>query len=290
MDRKELLYEKSLSYDQQIHYLLKKYGAAKFDYFCKPNFKSKNTHKLSRTNEGLICHHIFEKYAIRLSDSISASQAPYEYQKAENLCYCNYLEHYILHKKIAYDYEAYYNEDNQRLVRERTEPRKIDWNTKSAYNMKNMIPMNGGMDLIGREINALYQLNGSTVPWKHMCYLEINNNFEEYTDILAEMIQKAIDSFDGNKEYKSKYRVGAKFHSGAEILEIKKNEFLPEKEELDECYIRFADGHCKWILRKYFDRGNYDKCVKEMIESLSCDWDGKIVQAIADSVTSKVRL
>lgn len=106
MDSKELKYEKSLSYDQLTQFLLKKYGAAEYDYFCKSNCKTKDK-RVSRTKEGLICHHICEKYALYLSDNVSASKKPFEYQKAENLCYCNYLEHFLLHIKIAYDYEAY---------------------------------------------------------------------------------------------------------------------------------------------------------------------------------------
>lgn len=100
MEKAEFYKELEMNYEQLVRYLLNKYGPAKYDYFIKDNFKSKNT-KVSRTKEGLFCHHIDEDKAIMLSDPFYAKENPYSYQKADRLVYCNYLEHMILHLKIV---------------------------------------------------------------------------------------------------------------------------------------------------------------------------------------------
>lgn len=99
---------KNLNYDEYCNYLKEKYGEAKVDYLT-PSLKKNN--KISRTKEGLFCHHIKEDSSILLCDPRMASEAPIEYQKKENLCYCDYLEHLLLHilicekrgKDVTYD-------------------------------------------------------------------------------------------------------------------------------------------------------------------------------------------
>lgn len=98
MDLKEYEEVKSLKYREYCDYLKKKYGSAKENYFDGSFKKNKN---VSRTKEGLICHHICEDRAILLSTPEYAEQCPFEYQKAENLCYCDYLEHLLLHIMIV---------------------------------------------------------------------------------------------------------------------------------------------------------------------------------------------
>ena len=96
------IYEKMLksSYTDIVKYLLKKYGAAKHNYFKDTNCTEKNP-LVSRTSEGLYCHHIDEDKAIMLSNDKYAAANPFEYQKANRLVYCNLLEHLLLHVKIA---------------------------------------------------------------------------------------------------------------------------------------------------------------------------------------------
>jgi NAD(P)H-hydrate epimerase len=60
MNLQELI---DMSYAQLVQHLLDKYGPAKYDYFNTPECKSKST-KLSRTKEGLFCHHIAENKEI----------------------------------------------------------------------------------------------------------------------------------------------------------------------------------------------------------------------------------
>ena len=90
----------NFTYDEYIDYLLNKYGPAQFDYFCTPECKSKNP-RISRTKEGLECHHIDEKKALLLSYPNVAKLYPYEYQKANRLCYADRIEHLLLHHKIV---------------------------------------------------------------------------------------------------------------------------------------------------------------------------------------------
>ena len=85
-----------MSYHELVQFLINKYGPSKYDYFTNEYCTIKNK-KVTRTSEGLFCHHIDEDKAILLSNSEYASQNPFEYQKANRLVYCNFLEHLLLH-------------------------------------------------------------------------------------------------------------------------------------------------------------------------------------------------
>jgi hypothetical protein len=87
------------SYLDLCKFLQNKYGIPKGNYFLTKTCKSPNA-KIKRTKEGLFIHHIKENEAVLLSETKGAIIQPFEYQQAENLCYCNYLEHLILHYKI----------------------------------------------------------------------------------------------------------------------------------------------------------------------------------------------
>ena len=67
MESTEIKNQLKMTYDELVDYLLKKYGPAQYDYFCNESCKSKNS-KVSRTNEGLYCHHIDENKAISLAN------------------------------------------------------------------------------------------------------------------------------------------------------------------------------------------------------------------------------
>lgn len=89
-----------MNYDEFVSYLLKKYGPAKYDYFTNATCKTKSK-RISRTKEGLFCHHIDEDKGYMLSRTGCALEQPFEYQKAERLVYCNYIEHLLLHILIG---------------------------------------------------------------------------------------------------------------------------------------------------------------------------------------------
>ena len=76
MESIEIKEELAMTYNELVEYLLNKYGSAKYDYFCNESCKSKNT-KVSRTSEGLFCHHIDEDKAIMLSNDKIAVNNPW---------------------------------------------------------------------------------------------------------------------------------------------------------------------------------------------------------------------
>lgn len=90
----------NMSYDELVQFLLNKYGRGQYDYFCTETCSSKNK-KVTRTDEGLYCHHIDEDKAILLSNDKFAKLNSFEYQKADRLVYCNMLEHFLLHILIT---------------------------------------------------------------------------------------------------------------------------------------------------------------------------------------------
>ena len=94
MNIKEYNLVKNYNYEEYCDYLKKKYGEAKYNYFSV-NWTKNN--KITRTKEGLFCHHIYENICSDLSNRVTASKHPYFYQEKENLCYCDYLEHMLLH-------------------------------------------------------------------------------------------------------------------------------------------------------------------------------------------------
>lgn len=98
MKREEYLKTAPMTYREYCGYLQQKYGVGRSAYMTASWNKSK---KCTRTNEGLFTHHIFEDHAIMLSSKDWAMRKPYEWQLAENLVYCDYLEHLLLHILIC---------------------------------------------------------------------------------------------------------------------------------------------------------------------------------------------
>lgn len=94
MDINEYEEIKNLNYLQYCEYLQKKYGIGICDFMTE-NWNPKQ--KCKRTKEGLIAHHKYEDHAIMLSNREYAKKNPFEWQKAENIVYCDYLEHLFLH-------------------------------------------------------------------------------------------------------------------------------------------------------------------------------------------------
>lgn len=144
-----------MSYCQIIEKLLYKYGKVQYDYFVDKDCKKKN-HKISRTKEGLFCHHIDENKAILLSNNKYAIKNPFEYQKADRLVYCNFLEHLLLHIKIA------------------EEPRNIDANELELPGI------GGAVNYIIRQLNDFY--NGYVYPQEYLANATtiIENDYDSY--------------------------------------------------------------------------------------------------------------
>ena len=92
-----------MPYDEYVDSLLDKYGKVKEPYFIWSGFPEKNRN-ISRTDEGLVIHHIDEDEIQNLSsddDERIMAEDYFKYQLPERLVYCNYVEHMILHMKIV---------------------------------------------------------------------------------------------------------------------------------------------------------------------------------------------
>ncbi len=147
-----------MSYQDIVSALLKKYGAAKHNYFKDTDCKVKNP-LISRTGEGLYCHHIDEDKAIMLSNDKCAAQNPFEYQKANRLVYCNLLEHLLLHVKIAENPSAEANE--------------------------NELPgIGGAINFICKDLNDIYSGKEFADEWRKNVSDKVKDNFDDYITVL----------------------------------------------------------------------------------------------------------
>ena len=210
MHREEIFTELSLSYDELVHYLLNKYGGAVSDYFATPECNS-HSKKISRTSEGLYCHHIDEDKGGNLSSPMGAKNQPYAWQKKERLVYCNILEHLLLHIKIA-------------VLRQKKrfyKPAEID----SFFTT-------GGIYEICKDINDMYSQDGSNTKWVQRCYAEIKDNYADYILLLKTIITYLQKQYYGEKSDSALLKKGsrAKFSDGS--CAITGVCFFPEKVRL----------------------------------------------------------
>lgn len=99
MNYQNYLEIKDFKYEQYVEYLINKYGEVPGDY-CSAGF-SPNENIKRKQSDNLYIHHIREDKVAGLSDMTVAATAPFEYQQAKNLVYCNLLEHILLHIMIG---------------------------------------------------------------------------------------------------------------------------------------------------------------------------------------------
>lgn len=97
---------RGFSYQDYCIYLQNKYGLSPCNYTFGSSGKDK------RSGDGLELHHIREDIVPALSNRTVAESNPIEYQQPQNLCYCDYLEHMLLHVLIfEEDMETNYNDN-----------------------------------------------------------------------------------------------------------------------------------------------------------------------------------
>lgn len=106
---KEIENQLITDYKNMIKLLNIKYGKVEGNYFLTESCKSKNQ-KITRTKEGLFVHHVYGYIENHLSYRNIAYKFPFEYQKANQLVYCDYLEHLILHLKIGEIKKEYHHD------------------------------------------------------------------------------------------------------------------------------------------------------------------------------------
>lgn len=177
MDKHEIKEELKMPYEELLLYLIKKYGGAKCDYFANSECRSKSK-KISRTKEGLYCHHMDEDKGGNLGNPPQAQRQPFEWQKKERLVYCNILEHLILHMKIAVLRQ-------KRLLKE---PRDIG-----------LFFTTQGIWSICVDINDMFVTNGTNVTWKKRCFEEIKENYDDYIALIRALMNYIETDYVGSK-------------------------------------------------------------------------------------------
>lgn len=217
MVREEIYKELQMTYEELLRYLIQKYGGAEYDYFATPECKSKSK-KVSRTKEGLYCHHMDEDKGGNLSDPRGAMSQPFEWQKKERLVYCNILEHLILHIKIAVLRQKDAFEKPQDVIRFFT---------------------TGGIFMLCEELNEMYIKRETLAEWKKRCYEEVKENYIDYRILLQAILAYIDANYVGEKTKDAFLVPGSIVHFAdcdCEILKVntKRNIFqlrLPTGEE-----------------------------------------------------------
>ena len=215
MDKKEIYKELQMTYDDLQQYLIQKYGAAQYDYFATPECRSKNK-KVTRTGEGLYCHHMDEDKGGSLGNPSQARMQPYAWQRKERLVYCNILEHLILHIKIA-------------VLRQKSAMEKPD-------DVNNFFTT-GGIFMICGDINDMFINDGTSLAWRKRCFEEIKDNYEDYIILLKALLTYIDNNYAGDKSGPAFLRVGgiAHFYDGyGEVTWLS-----PQKDKL---IMRFSTG------------------------------------------------
>lgn len=146
----------NLNYSEYCDYLQDKYGIGLCDYM-RPSW-TKNP-KISRTKEGLYAHHKYEDHAIMLSHPDYAKQNPYEWQKKENIVYCDLLEHLFLHILICE-------------------------NPSESKNTNEIVGFGGVVNFIVPELNDVYSGWISKQAWQNNCHNVIINDKDVYMILL----------------------------------------------------------------------------------------------------------
>lgn len=151
---------KNLNYLEYCDYLQSKYGIGLADYMTK----SFNTNpKCKRTKDGLLAHHKKEDCMIMLSNKEYAKMCPFEWQQKENIVYCDYLEHLLLHVLIC----------------------KYPADDKADFTITGI---GGVINFIVPELNDLYSGWITAQPWRKNCHDKVSADKEVYFEILKQFI------------------------------------------------------------------------------------------------------
>lgn len=158
MDMSEYLSVRDMTYQQYCDFLQNKYGIGVADYFTK----SFNVNpKCKRTSEGLIAHHKMEDRAPLLSNKKIAREFPFEWQEKNNIVYCDYLEHLLLHVLIC----------------------KYPCNDASA------VGIGGIAAYIVPELNDLYSGWETKQTWRKNCHDKVVDDIDVYLAILKQFFE-----------------------------------------------------------------------------------------------------
>lgn len=198
---------KDMTYLQYCDYLQGKYGIGHANYMTKsfnPNPKCK------RTKEGLIAHHKAEDKMVMLSTKEVAEMFPYEWQLKENIVYCDYLEHLLLHVLIC----IYPSPDQEPIAD---------------------VGIGGVINFIMPELNDLYSGWETKQPWRKNCHDLVINDKDVYLAIMKQFVKwvKAGRKADKTMLHRS-------YNEAYGIWDSKRNEMIYK--ELDKLWKRGLFG------------------------------------------------
>lgn len=156
---------KNFTYYEYCDYLQKKYGIGKADYYTKSFYPNK---KCSRTSEGLVAHHKKEDTMICLSNRMIAKKCPFEWQQKENIVYCDYLEHLLLHVLIRKEFP------------------------------ETILGLGGIIDYIIPELNDVYSGWVTKQPWRKNLHNKVIHDKSVYLEIIRQFydIEKSNNDFN----------------------------------------------------------------------------------------------
>lgn len=172
---------KNLNYKEYCVYLQNKYGLAPGNYLTSNWNKNK---RCTRTNEGLLIHHVYEDHGIMLSNPVFAKLNPYEWQKKENLVCCNYLEHLLLHILICE-------------------------NPSKDKNQFEDVGIGGAINFIIPLLNDYYSGWEPALAWQNNCLSAIKNDLDVYFTL--------VKRFKNILKYHPKYNETSLFSSYNEM-------------------------------------------------------------------------
>lgn len=116
-------------------------------YDRKLEFKT----KMQKNKRRPLSSHKYEDHAILLSTKEFAMKNPFEWQKAENIVYCDYLEHLFLHILICE-------------------------NPSKEQNKNEAVGIGGAMVFIIPELNDVYSGWETKQEWRKICHKRIKND------------------------------------------------------------------------------------------------------------------
>lgn len=182
MNMSEYQQVKGFTYLEYCDYLQAKYGIGRADYMTKsynPNPKCK------RTKDGLVAHHKKEDTMVMLATKEVAQLCPFEWQSKENIVYCDYLEHLLLHVLIC----------------------KYPANNKPDFVCAGI---GGVVNFITPELNDLYSGWTTNQAWRKNCHNRVLEDKDVYLAILKQFIdvEKSNPNFEINmlcRSYNQQY-------------------------------------------------------------------------------------
>ena len=197
MNMSEYLLVKDFDYLEYCDYLQEKYGIGLDDYMTK-SYNSKS--KCKRTKEGLLAHHKKEDTVPLLSRKDVAIMYPFEWQSKENIVYCDYLEHLLLHILIC------------------------KYPSKNSDFAK--VGLRGITCFIVPELNDLYSGWVANQAWRKNCHDKVKNDKEVYMRLLKQLIdnEKYDNFFDISslcKSFNKNYGIWANEQNSKLYEEIK---------------------------------------------------------------------